>query len=78
MMDPDDVKDLRSLLHSLVRKAGQDDPAAFAQLVGLLDGAAAELPDACAQLRANGYSWADIGDALGRDRSAPRKRFGRR
>lgn len=77
MLDPDDVKDLRGLLRSLVRKAGREDPAAFAQVVRLIADAEALLPEAAAALIEAGHSWTDIADELGQERSAPRKRYGR-
>jgi hypothetical protein len=49
----------------------------FAMFAGSVDYARARLAEAAGQLVAEGYSYADIGRALGITRQAARQRFGR-
>ena len=46
-------------------------------LVSLLRQAQTRLPDAVAEARDQGYSWAEIGDVLGTTRAAAWQRYGR-
>jgi hypothetical protein len=72
----------------MIRKAGQDDPEAFAQVVAILETVPDQLRLAVHNLRKPmseslpdiiaGYSWADIAAPLGVTRSAAQQRFGLR
>lgn len=87
MLEPTEVARWERLTAAMLRHAAQDDPEAFAQVVAVLDQARAQLPTVVDQLRhadpgatpaRSGYSWADIGRALGVTRSAAQQRFGRK
>ena len=87
MLEPREVERWERLTAAMIRKAGADDPEAFAQVAAIL----ATIPDmmsaAADSLRTPtvlpdgttvpGYSWADIGQALGVTRSAAQQRYGR-
>lgn len=87
MLEPEEIKRWERMTAAMLRHAGKDDPEAFAQIVGVLDGARAKLPDVCAHLRGledvdSGesrptYSWAQIAAPLGVTRQAAAMRFGR-
>lgn len=86
MLEPEIVRGYQRKLSSIVDAAckasdgeggaGKGDPAAFAQVLGLLDAAIADMSRAAAELRAAGYSWTDIGNALGITRASAQQRFG--
>lgn len=88
MFERKEVASFERALAGWIRRAGRDDPAAFAQMVAIIDGARAELVAAADDLRtvkagtdhhgSGGYSWADIGAALGVTRAGAQKRFGRK
>lgn len=77
-MEPREVDRWQRSLSALLAAGGGDDPEGFAEVVRLLDGARARLPQAAAQLREQGYSWADIARPLGVTRDAARQRFSAR
>ena len=87
MLDTRAFDGWRRLTALVLAQAGDDDPAALAQVVKVLDEAYAQLPDVAARLREHrpgpdgidvpGYSWAEIGAALGVSRQAAHKRFGK-
>lgn len=87
MLEPAEVKRWERLTAAMLKHAADDDPEAFAQVVAVLDNARAQLPAVADELRgygpngevySRGYSWADIGRALGVTRSAAQQRFGRK
>ena len=75
MLEPAEVKRWQRLSAAMLRHAAEDDPEAFAQVVKVLDGARDALAEVANDLRADGYSWAALGDALGVTRSAAQQRF---
>jgi len=87
VLEPAEVQRWERLTAAMIRKAGQDDPEALAQVIAILDTVPDQLRQAVDQLRCDklqpgggavpGYSWAAIGRALGVTRSAAQQRFGR-
>jgi len=75
MLEPTEVKRWERLTAAMLRHAAEDDPEAFAQVVGVLQGALEDLPVVADQLRQSGHSWAELGRALGVSRSAAQQRF---
>jgi len=85
MMEPQELRRWERNLARLVETAGGGDPEQFAAIVKLLDKVMDEgLKSAAAALRSEtcnghkGYSWTDLGDALGTTRQAAHSRFGQR
>lgn len=88
MLEPAEVKRWERLTDAMLAHAAADDPEAFAQVVRVLERAAAKLPAVAAALVTTGddadvrplpgYSWADLARALGTTRQAAHKRFSRR
>jgi hypothetical protein len=88
MLEPREVERWERLTAAMIRKAGQDDPEAFAQVVAIIDGLKPQLVQAASTLTYPGrrgaehgepsYSWRDLGNALGVTRSAAQQRFGRK
>lgn len=88
MLEPAEVKRWERMTDAMLRHAAADDPAAFAQVVAVLDRARASLPNVADRLvygagqvyptTRETYSWGDIGAALGISRQAARQRFARR
>lgn len=86
MLEQGKLDGWRRLGAAILREAAADDPEAFAQVVAIVDEWRADLTVACAQLRAgrqlegrpsqSGYSWEQIGRALGVSRQAAFQRFG--
>lgn len=81
MIESRDVDRFARELRSLVAKA--DDPEGFAQAVALRDQLDAALADRADQLRqpvgnSPGFSWADLGRALGLSRQGAAQRYGKR
>lgn len=68
---------IRSMLRSVARRPDFDVPD-LTTLAGLADELDAAIGDAVENLRADGHSWAVIGDALGTTRQAAFQRYGRR
>ena len=76
MIEPETVQRFTRELRALVAYAGDHgDPEAFAQAIQMLDEAQLGLYDAAESLNKQGYSWEDIGRALGISRQATHKRF---
>jgi hypothetical protein len=85
MMERDELRRWERNLQRLVNKAGDGDAEQFAAIVALLDRAVnAGLKDAAEKLRqpttngSAGYSWGDLGGALGVTRQAAQQRFGKK
>lgn len=88
MLEPTEVKRWERMTDAMLRHAAADDPAAFAQVVAVLDRARAKLPQVANDLcgyepdgrtfPGGEYSWGDIGAALGISRQAARQRFAKR
>lgn len=83
MFEPREIDGYRTFLAAMLKRAGQDDPEAMAQVTALLDEARAGLADVAADLMgqtgyAGGYSWGDIGRAHGITRQSARERFTRK
>ena len=81
MLDKAEIERWERLTAAMLRHAAADDPAAFAQIVGILDDARYKLPVVAMALvdPAPGrlpYSWRDLADALGCTKSAAWQRFG--
>lgn len=76
MLEPSDVKRFTRELNFMLKRAGEDDPEAFAIIVGLVDDARARLSTSAETMREAGYSWQDIARPLGVTRSAAFQRFG--
>lgn len=76
MIEPENIKRYQRELRAMCDKAA-DDPAAFAQVVRLLDDASKRMRVSAAMLIINGYSFTAIGAELGVTRQAARQRFGR-
>lgn len=85
MLEQAEVDRWRRLTRAMIRQAtasqgtdperGAPDPEAFAQVLAVLAEAQQLLPGACAELRAQGFSWSDIAAPLGVTRSAAQQRF---
>lgn len=76
----------RRLTASVLDQLADDDPDGLAQVLAVLESAQAKLPEIVARMRQAdpddptgnpGYSWAQVGQALGVSRQAARQRFGR-
>lgn len=86
MLEQHKIDGWRRLGAAIMRDAADGDPEAFAQVVALLDEWRDQLPDVAARLRSNtdrtgvarvpGYSWAQIGAALGVTKQSACQRFG--
>jgi hypothetical protein len=74
--DADHAEYVRRLVEAQGKRAGADLPM-FALFAESVDYARARLQDAADQLIAQGYSYGDIGRALGITRQGARQRFGR-
>lgn len=87
MLDKAEMARWERLTDAMLAHAAEDDPEAFAQVVGLVDRARARLPQVAHRLRlvgdrpgepdACGYSWGELAKALGISRQAAQQRFGR-
>jgi hypothetical protein len=74
--DADHAEYVKRLVEAQGKRAGADLPM-FALFAEAVDFARARLQDAADQLVAQGYSYGDIGRALGITRQGARQRFGR-
>lgn len=74
--DADHAEYVKRLVGAQGKRAGADLPM-FALFAEAVDFARARLQDAADQLIAQGYTYADIGRALGITRQGARQRFGR-
>lgn len=87
MLDKEEIRRWERLTDAMLDHAAADDPAAFAQVVDVLNRAYAQLPDVAARLRENSddkartgapaYSWSDLAAALGITRQGAQQRYGR-
>jgi hypothetical protein len=68
---------VRRVLRAYRRRVGDRDIAALAGLAALSSELDEAMRAAVTELRANGYSWADIGGQLGVTRQAAQMRYGR-
>lgn len=59
------------------KRAGRADPEDLAELVALREDFALAVDMAVAGLRGSGYSWAQIGAALGMTRQSAQERWGK-
>lgn len=76
MLEPERITRAQRELRSLVRDAGDNDPEAFAALVGLAEWLRVEgLKEAASAQLAHGYSWADVAKPLGITRQSAWARF---
>ena len=83
MLDTREMDRWRRLTDAMLAHAAGDDPAAFAQVVHLLDSVTERLPLVAAQLTETGplearYSWAELAAELGVTKGAAWQRFGPR
>lgn len=84
MMEPEEIKRWQRHLANLIKQAGSGDAEQFATVVRLLDSAVGDgLRAAADNLRQPqgdqpGYSWTELGNALGVSRQAAQQRFGTR
>jgi hypothetical protein len=76
MLEPNTIARYVRELRAMLRTAGDEDPEGFAAVDQLLRQAVAALP-AAAELnrRQHGYSWAELGRALGISRQAAQQRL---
>lgn len=74
MIEPEQAARFRRELAAMVRAAG-DDPEAFATVAGLIDSARVAMHGAVTELREQGFSYSDIGRALGVSKQAAQQRF---
>lgn len=74
MLEPDEVRRFGRELAHMVKRAAHD-PEAFAAVWQLLDTAAKTMPDAADRLIGDGYSWGDLGRALGVSRQTAHSRY---
>ena len=87
MLEPTEVRRWERLTAAMLQHAADDDPEAFAQVVKVLDDARERLPLVASALRPyvgsdgtqwrRGYSWSDIGRALGISKQAAQQRYGK-
>lgn len=67
----------RRIMRAYARRVAVADPAALAELVELRTAVDAAIAAAVDGLRAEGFSWGEIGRELGLTRQAVQQRFGR-
>jgi hypothetical protein len=68
---------VRRILHAHSRRAGDGDVEALALMLDLAEEIDTAMAEAFKDLRACGYSWAEIGSRLGITRQAAQQRWGR-
>jgi hypothetical protein len=77
MLDERETARYERELRAMLRRAGDEDPAGVAVIVGLLDAAQRALPAAVQLCRVeHGYSYTELAEAMGVSRQAVRQRFG--
>lgn len=74
MIEPEQAQRYRRELAAMVRAAG-DDPEAFATVAALLDDARTAMHAAVTELRKQGFSYGDLGRALGVTKQAAQQRY---
>ena len=67
---------VKRILRAYSRRVGDGDVEALTLMVGLADEIDAAISEAVKNLRARGYSWAEIGSRLGITRQAAQQRWG--
>jgi hypothetical protein len=67
---------VRRVLRAYSRRVGDGDVEALVLLVGLAEEIDTAMAEAVKDLRARGYSWAEIGSRLGISRQAAQQRWG--
>lgn len=67
----------RRIMRAYARRVAVADPAALGELVRLRADVDAAISQAVAGLRAEGFSWGEIGRELGLTRQAAQQRWGR-
>jgi len=67
----------RRIVQAYGRRIGRGDVDALPELLTLASEIDAVISQSVASLRAEGYSWAEIGTRLGTSRQAAQQRFGR-
>lgn len=72
---PDVAKGVARMVRALGRRIGREDPVDLAELHGLRAALDEAEKEAVTGLRANGYSWAEIGEGLGTTRQNAQQRF---
>ena len=78
MLEPQELGRWERNMRAMLRHAADQDPEGLAQLVTLLDQTMAQLPEAVQLMRErHGYSWTEIGNALGVTRQSAWERFGK-
>lgn len=76
MLEPNTIARYERELRAMLRTAGDEDPEGFAAVHQLLHQAVDALPVAAELNRTqHGYSWADLGRALGISRQAAQQRL---
>lgn len=68
----------RRIMRAYARRVAVADPAALGELMALRGEVDAAIQTAVDGLRANGFSWAEIGGEVGLTRQAAFQRFGRK
>jgi len=72
---PDVAKGVARMIRALGRRVGSEDPIDLQELRRLREALDAAEHEAVTMLRANGCSWADIGEGLGTTRQNAQQRF---
>lgn len=75
MLGDDRLGHWRRWLRTLQREVARDDPEALRQMIQLRDELSAMIPAAAREIHQQGYSWTDIGTALGCSRVSAFQRF---
>lgn len=72
---PDVAKAVARMIRAVGRRVGSEDPIDLQELARLRRALDEAEREAVAMLRANGSSWAEIGDGLGTTRQNAQQRF---
>lgn len=76
MLEPSDLARYRRETLAMLNKGLQDDPDGLAAVYDILTKALSDMGDlVVAQMRRDGYSWADIGRAFHMNRETAYRRF---
>lgn len=76
MLEPRDVQRYERELAAMLRRAGDEDPEGFAQIAEALYNAIDGLEEAVNDMRRRGYTWRQIGAAMGVNHQTLHKRWG--